>query len=122
MGLIRPTRNPFLLLALSVAFLCACEARVPEGRIMIKNDSQDSEYNVVKVSGAGRSASLKPGDSVLLPKGVRNIYFSRAYKEYTRRYEVSCPAELTQGILIKLIDVHLNRMPGGCQTVGASKR
>ncbi|MBX7145310.1 MAG: hypothetical protein K1X79_12720 [Oligoflexia bacterium] len=102
--------------------LAGCEPSVPAGRILIKNDSQDSSYNIVKVSGGGRSASLKPGDSVLLPKGVQSISFSRAYKDYVRRYEVSCPSGLKEGILIKLIDVHLNRMPGGCQTVGATKR
>jgi len=88
---------------------------------MIKNDSQDREYNVIKISAGGASHQLAPGEFAILPKGVTSISFSREYKEYTRQYKVSCPGKQNKGIMIKLIDVHLNRMPGGCVTIGASK-
>ena len=103
--------------AFILAALTQCDPSVPPGRIQIKNDSQDSEYNVVQISGGGSSFSLKPGEYHLLPQGTTSISFSRAYKDYVRRYQVSCPGDLTDGITIKLIDVHLNRIAGGCKTV-----
>ena len=115
--------SPFKLLSyiLLTLALQACEPSVPDGLIRVKNDSGDSEYNVVEVLGGGAFYSLKPGEAHLLPRGTSSISFSRQYKNYTRRYQVSCPSDLTKGITIKLIDVHLNRMPGGCETTSASK-
>lgn len=103
--------------------LSGCDRSAPNGRIRVKNDSEDSSYNVVQVSAGGASYSLKPGESAILPKGSTMIYFSRAYKEYTRSYKVECPPlkESESGITVKLIDVHLNRMRGGCKTVYARK-
>lgn len=107
--------------ALCILALAACEAPVPDGRIMVKNDTQDSEYNVVRVSGGGASFSLKPGDHRLMPKGTTTIYFSRQYANFTRKYTVSCPSRIGRGIWMRLIDVHLNRIQGGCWTIAASK-
>ena len=104
-----------------LAVLSACEPSVPNGKIRIKNDSQDSTYNTLSVSGGGVSCSLSPGEACFLPKGTRNIGFSRQYSDYTRYYQVSCPPLAGSGITIKLIDVHLNRMSGGCQTTSATK-
>jgi hypothetical protein len=87
---------------------------------MVKNDSQDREYNVLEVSGGGILASLKPGQTKLMPPGTQSLSFTRRYKDYSRYYSVSCP-KITKGILIKLIDVHVNRMAGGCKTTSASK-
>ena len=101
--------------------LCACEEAVPPGRIRVLNTSEDSSYNIVRVSGGGAFKALRPGDSVLLPKGTTSISFSRAYKDYTREYRVQCPGNLTKGISIKLIDVHMNRIAGGCKTVYGAK-
>lgn len=106
-----------IMLALSA---CNSEARVPAGRIRVKNDSMDSSYNVVRVSANGRSYSLKPTESVLLPSGATIIRFSRQYADHVKSYTVHCPSKLDSGIMIKLIDVHLNRMPGGCKTVEAN--
>jgi hypothetical protein len=94
--------------------LLGCEPSVPDGRIRVKNDSQDATYNVVKVVAGGSSYTLKPGESTLLKKGTTSLSFSRAYRDYERRYHVTCPAKLEKGISIKLIDVHLNRIAGGC--------
>lgn len=103
--------------------LCSCESfnSVPAGRIRIKNDSQDREYNILLISGGGVSFGLKPGQDKLLPGGTTNISFRREYKDHVRTYEVSCPEGLESGITIKLIDVHTNRIAGGCKTVGANK-
>lgn len=106
----------FLLL-----FLGSCEKPVPPGRILVLNTSLDKEFNTVSVSGGGMFKNLKPGDSVLLPKGTTSISFSRRYKDYTRNYQVQCPATQPTGIRIKLIDVHMNRIAGGCKTISGAK-
>jgi len=95
--------------------------KVPAGRILVKNDSQDREYNVITVSGGGSFTSLKPGERFLLPHGTRNFSVQRRYRDYTRSYSVSCPPLGDKGIMVKLIDIHVNRMPGGCKTTFASK-
>lgn len=116
-----------LLLILSFTLLacqlCGCtEEGVPEGRIRVKNEIMDREYNTIQVYASGASYSLAPGEKALLPKGSTQITFYRAYRNYSREYVVQCPAELKKGISMKLIDVHMNRLPGGCQTVSAQKR
>ena len=95
---------------------------VPAGRILMKNDSRDREYNVIIVSAGGATRSLKPNEKFLLPPGTRSFSVSRQYKEYTRRYSVSCPAFSGDGIVVKTIDIHLNRIQGGCKTTWASHR
>jgi hypothetical protein len=87
----------------------------------VKNDSQDRDFNVVQVSGGGRSYALRPGEFALLPGGTRAITFSRQYRDHTKTYQVECPSRLTRGITIKLIDVHLDRIAGGCRTVSSSR-
>jgi hypothetical protein len=112
-----------LALLLTIAFtLSACGGdRPPDDRIMVKNDSQDSSYNVITVSGGGKFASLKPGEKLILPAGTKNFSVERRYKDYTRSYSVTCPAIKGRGILVKLIDIHVNRIAGGCETTNASK-
>ena len=95
--------------------------RVPDGQILVKNDSQDREFNVIAVYGNGAYAVLKPGERMLLPPNTRSFSASRRYATYTRRYSVACPKLEGQGIVIKMIDMHTNRMPAGCKTVSASK-
>jgi hypothetical protein len=106
-----------------IGFLChGCSREsVPEGRILVKNDSQDREFNVISVLGNGKYAILKPGERVLLPPGTRFVTATRRYATYTRRYSVACPPIEGPGIVIKMIDMHTNRMPAGCITVSASK-
>ncbi len=94
---------------------------VPDGQILVKNDSQDREFNVIAVYGNGAYAVLKPGGRMLLPPNTRSFSASRRYATYTRRYSVACPKIEGSGIVIKMIDMHTNRMPAGCKTVSASK-
>jgi len=110
------------LAGLIMTMLAACDmTSVPPGKIMVKNEIRDANYNVIKVSGGGTSFTLSPGEHGIFPKGTTRLYFSRRYKEYTREYVVECPSVLKDGIKIKLIDVHLNKIAGGCETVSASK-
>lgn len=104
----------------TLAILSSCDSAVPDGRIRIKNDIQDSSYNIISVSGAG-SFSLKPGESKLLSKGSTYFSLSRRYKDYTRNYTIRCPSHINTGITIKMIDAHLNRMAGGCETVSTNQ-
>ena len=111
------------LLLLTFMALQGCESfsSVPDGRIRIKNDSQDSEYNTLVVYANGATLTLKPGESQLVPAKTTSMTFRREYKDYVREYEVSCPEHIKAGISIKLLDVHLNRMSGGCTTTSATK-
>lgn len=111
-----------MLLAASVALGCSAD-RAPPGRIMVKNDSQDREFNVISVSGGGMSVYLKPGERVVLPPNTRAFSVQRRYKTFTRSYSVECPAPGpgSRGTFIKLIDIHVNRIAGGCKTTYASK-
>jgi hypothetical protein len=99
---------------------CSSE-RPPYGQIMVKNDSQDRSYNVITVSGGGTYGSLKPGEKLILPAGTKSFSVERRYRDYTRSYTVSCPPISGKGILVKLIDIHVNRIAGGCKTTHASK-
>jgi hypothetical protein len=109
----------FGLLALAVVG-CARE-RPPDGHIVVKNDSQDRSYNVITVSGGGAYASLKPGERLTLPLGIKSFSVQRRYKDYTRSYSVECPPLKGKGVFIKLIDIHVNRIAGRCKTTSASK-
>jgi hypothetical protein len=116
--------HPFCTLTLFIflsALILGCSDSVPTGRILVRNDSRDSEYNVIRVSGGGAAFSLSPGESRLLPSRTGSFTVSRQYKDYVRRYSVSCPRSLEAGIVVKLIDIHLNRISGGCTTTSASK-
>jgi hypothetical protein len=109
------------VLAATVLIVGCSREKAPPGRIVVKNDSQDRSYNVITVSGGGLFASLKPGERTTLPAGTRTFSVQRQYKEYVRSYSVSCPELGDKGIFVKLIDIHVNRIAGGCKTTSASK-
>ena len=109
-----------LLIFICSILSCASD-KAPPGRIVVKNDTRDREYNVIEVSAPGTSARLKPGEKVTLAKDALNFTVSRAYKDYTRSYSVECPPLKEKGIFIKLIDIHVNRIAGKCVTVQAGK-
>jgi hypothetical protein len=113
--------------------LCAgCDSGkiVPGGEIILRNDIADAEYNVVVVdqlkTATGMtswSVSLRPGDEVKVPyKKVEALRFSRRYRTMTRVYKVECPKEMNRQVLMKLINVHLNKIGGGCTLVDYSER
>jgi hypothetical protein len=110
-----------ILFAVLFGAAMGCEEPVPDGRIRVKNDSLDSSYNIVKVVGGGVSRELAPHESVLLAKGATSFMMSRRYKDHTKWYQVQCPRNLAKGITIKMIDVHLNRIAGGCETTAGGK-
>jgi hypothetical protein len=103
-----------------MSFNYGCEAAPPKKTIRVKNDTLDSEYNQIRITGGGVNKLLSPGESVDLPGGIKSFSLSRSYANYTRRYRVECPV-IKNGIVIKMIDVHLNKIAGGCSTVSATK-
>ena len=112
-----------LLVVVLMGLLSRCDSAssVPPGRIRVKNDFWGEEYSTIKVSARGARYTLKSKESVLLPAGTTTIEFSYSDQKYTRRYRVECPSQRDKGITINLLDVHLNKIAGGCETVWAEK-
>lgn len=117
-------KGKFSLLA--ILFFCvSCGGdNVPAERILVRNDILDKEFNSIVIDNVMTNSglmpfhkTLKPMQKVLLPyKNIRAMRFSRAYRDYIAIYEVSCPAKTSApGFVLKLIDVHLNRMSGACE-------
>ncbi len=108
----------FVLLLLLAS--CDSEPDFPGVGITIKNDIRDASYNVIQIQSSGAvstSGSLKPGQRMNVPgSGALKFTFSRRYSDHTKIYKVECPARSKRSRL-KLIDVHLNRMAGGCKLV-----
>jgi hypothetical protein len=96
---------------------------VPGGRIIVRNDILDKEYNSFYVdqiiSAHGMMPyrrSLSPGEQTELPyRNIRQIRFVRQYADHAKVYMVSCPSGLDAEVTMKLIDVHTNRLGGGCR-------
>lgn len=111
----------FLLVAVLAVAGCS-EPQVPGGEITFQNDILDKEYNSFRVdevvTGAGLSGfsrTLVPGKRVTLPlKHISSMRITRQYQDHAKVYIVECPADFDRKVTIKLIDVHTNRMKGGC--------
>ena len=109
--------------------LPACKGGSGRNGVVIRNDIQDREYNEivvdqVKASGMTQAKSwrLRPQEEVLLPyPRVNGFRVSRRYQRLTRVYTVTCPGS-AEGVVIKLIDIHLNRMAGGCRLIEVVER
>ncbi len=111
-----------LLALLFVLPLCSCEEHVKGGDLTIRNDIMDEEYNSIVVdqittaggqTPAGRP--LKPGQEYRIPaKRVTGMRFTRRYKDHSKVYMIKCPPDADRKVTIKLIDVHSNRIGGGC--------
>jgi hypothetical protein len=119
-----------LLLCFLVVSTTSClDFDRPDKGILIKNDIRDRNYNVIRIdqiatkSGAkGLSFRLSPGSKKLIPyERITGLRFSRRYATHTQYYDVECPGGLTRGVVMKLIDVHLGRVAGGCKTVRVYK-
>ena len=108
-------------LVVTVAAGCRSGPPIPAGQIRVENETMDRSYNVIRVSGGGATYTLSPGEWADLGRGVRSFTLSRAYRDYTRSYSVSCPELKGRGIRIRMIDAHTNRLPGGCETTSASR-
>jgi hypothetical protein len=107
-----------LTISCSLLVSACLEPGPPAGQIVVKNDSQDRSYNVITVSGSsGGRGSIKPGERFILPRGTKSFSVERRYRDFTRSYRVECPPLGERGIAIRLIDIHVNKIPAGCKTV-----
>ncbi len=115
-----------LLLSIVSSIVISCnEKTVPGGRITVRNDILDKSYNAFTVDRVVTSKgfstykkTLKPNEQITIPlKGVSELRFKRRYKDHSKIYYVECPKEFDSVITLKLIDVHSNRMGGGCELV-----
>ncbi len=116
-------RISFFLIFL-ILISCSGE-KIVGGKIVIRNDILDKTYNtfivdqiISKQGSVPYSRVFKPEEELALPvKNLLKMRFRRKYDDHTKVYLVSCPQDMDQAITIKLIDVHLNRMAGGCVLV-----
>ncbi len=116
------TYNNLKLLLVILALYSCTQEEVPGGEITIKNDIMDKDYNsfvVNKVTTAegpiSFSATVKPGGKTVLPrKLVESFIVTRKYKDHSKIYEVTCPKQYKGKVTMKLIDIHLNKISGGC--------
>lgn len=117
-----------LLLFFSTLFMVSCvndrslNKKVMGGRLVIKNDILDKEFNSFFVDSIITAQGimpykkfLSPGDRIELPyKKIKKLRFVRQYVDHAKVYTISCPMSLDEEVTIKLIDVHTNRIAGGC--------
>ena len=116
--------NKLSFSVLSSLLLIGCDTSsgVPAGRIRVKNDFYGKQYTTIRVAGGGTSFTLGSKESALMPPGTYKLNFSYTDDKSIREYTVKCPTDLKKGITINLLDVHLNTIAGGCETVWANKR
>jgi|GEM_PF-1260428 len=118
-----PALSRLLAAGLALALIPGCESDVPAGRIRIKNDFRGKVDSTIKVQAGGSNHVLTAGQSVILPEGTTSIIFSyTSSKKGTREYGVRCPADLQRGITIKLIDVHMGKIAGGCEKMWSTHK
>lgn len=102
--------------------LSACHDQVKGGEITVRNDIMDEEYNSfivdqIKTSTgmSSHSKMLKPGQEFKIPaKRITGMRFTRRYKDHSNVYIISCPPDADRRVMIKLLDVHTNKIAGGC--------
>lgn len=114
----------FLAILAVLALFNACKGKhVEGGRITVRNDVLDKEYNSFQVDNlltnkgqVSYKAELKPGEEIVLPfKNITGLRFKRRYSDHFKVYEVTCPANFNEALTMKLIDVHTNRLQAGCE-------
>ncbi len=111
-----------IVFAAAIAAVGCSEPEVPGGRITIRNDVLDKTFNAFTIDevlagggSAGFRRTLKPGESATIPvTHVTSFRVTRRYEDYSRVYVVECPDDMNRAVLMKLIDIHSNRLGGGC--------
>jgi len=107
---------------LIILLLEGCKSEHRNSELTLRNDIQDEDFNQIVIDQIQTPArrhperyTLAPGQELSLPHSkVIKFRVSRAYKDHSKLYEVTCPPKKPPGSIIKLIDIHLNRMSAGC--------
>jgi hypothetical protein len=117
-------RTLSLIYLISLIYLAGCEGtKFPGGKITIRNDILDKEYNSFQVDQimtpkgiASFTKVLNPNDRFVLPfKSISAMRFVRRYSDHSKVYLVSCDPDANDVLVIKLIDVHTNKLGGTCK-------
>lgn len=117
-------------LALSTSLASCRDEQVPGGSITFQNDILDKEHNAYRIDEVvttggltGFARTLKPGERVTIPhKRITSLRVTRQYADHTKVYRVECPSGFDRRIVVKLIDVHTNRLEGGCYLARRGER
>ncbi len=120
--MILPSKKQILFVLVAALQTGCSEPTVPGGRVTVRNDILDKEFNsfvvdevLTSAGAAGFRKVFKPGESATLPmKHITGMRFTRRYPDHSKVYVVKCPEDSNSVVTIKLIDVHTNRMKGGC--------
>ena len=115
-------KSKILSTILFFLLFCGCEEKVKGGEITVRNDIMDDSYNsfvLDQISTSqgqtGLQKTLKPGEEYTIPaKRITGMRFTRRYKDHSKVYVIKCPPDANRKVQIKLIDVHSNRIAGGC--------
>jgi hypothetical protein len=122
--------NYFMHIVFLLFLFSSCTSeKIPGGRVIVGNDILDKEFNsffidqIITSRGMmGVRKKLAPGEEYVIPyPGIRKIRFVRAYADHSKVYQVTCPSTLDTEVTLKLIDVHTNRLGGGCALVKRGK-
>lgn len=100
---------------------CSRES-VPGGQVTIRNDLQDKSFTSFTIDQISTkqgskvfARALQPGQQVTLPyKDLRQFRLVRPYGDYSRVYVVQCPSGFDEKVTMKLIDIHTDKIAGGC--------
>ena len=111
-----------ILPMLFVFFGCRDSDSVP-GHVVIRNDILDKEFNsftvdnvVTKRGMTNFHAVLRPHRKIVIPQqNIMSMRFMRRYADHTKIYHVKCPPDEDQTTVMRLIDVHTNRLCCGCK-------
>jgi hypothetical protein len=122
--------NYFMRIVFLFFLFSSCTSeKIPGGRVIVRNDILDKEFNsffidqIITPRGMmGLRKKLIPGEEFIIPyPEIRKIRFVRAYADHSKVYLVTCPSTLDTEVTMKLIDIHTNRLGGGCLLVKRGK-
>ena len=118
-----------IMLLVGVAGGCHSK-RSTEGLITIRNDIQDKDFNIIEIDQivttagqGGYDKRLSPGEAIRLPfKTILSFRVTREYPDHDKVYLVKCPMNLENEVTMKLLDIHIGKISGGCRLAQKGKR
>jgi hypothetical protein len=113
----------FIVAALHLSFTSSAGAI----ELQLRNTFKEKEPGSILMIENARSTEapdnkiqfkIMPGDTKSITAGnVIAFTLTRVFADHKLKYEVSCPAEAKGVYKITLIDVHDEKLPGGCKVV-----
>ena len=123
--------NKILTLIFSPIFIFSLnQAQAIE--LTIVNDLKEYEQNrtlkienAISVEAPKRKINFKlnPGEEKAITKGnVRSFVLSRNFTRHKIKYDVLCPKNAKGKHLVNLVQIHDNKIPGGCKLTRTGHR